>query len=392
MRPASLPVNPRDPVALAAALIRCPSVTPADCGALDVLERALTGLGFAATRLPFSSAGPTIDNLYARFGTGAPHFCFAGHSDVVPVGDARGWTVEPFGAEIVDNYLYGRGATDMKGALAAFVAAVSRFLERRGNAFAGSISLLITGDEEGPALDGTVKMLDWLARKGEIPDHALVGEPTSRVRLGDMVKVGRRGSLTGRLTVRGVQGHVAYPHLADNPIPCLIEMLSRIDGEELDEGTEDFEPSNLEITAIDVGNPAANVIPGEARATFNIRFNDRHTGRSLEQWLRATFDRIVDDPDTYSLDAQVSGEAFLTSPGRFTDIVVDAIAQTTGLIPELSTGGGTSDARFIKDFCPVLEFGLPGLTMHKVNERVALADLSALTETYAAILDGYFAP
>ena len=392
MRAASLPVNPRDPVGLAAALIRCPSVTPADAGALDVLEQVLTGLGFATTRLPFSSAGPTIDNLYARIGSGAPHFCFAGHTDVVPVGNPRGWTVEPFGADIVGDHLYGRGATDMKGAVAAFVAAAARFLEARRNAPPGSISLLITGDEEGPAVDGTVKVLDWLVRKGEVPDHALVGEPTSRTRLGDTIKIGRRGSLTGHLTVRGVQGHVAYPHLADNPIPRLIEMLSRIDGEELDDGTEQFEPSNLEITTIDVGNPATNVIPAEARATFNIRFNDRHTGRGLEKWLRATFDKVVEDPDCYTLDVQVGGEAFLTRPGLFTDLVVGAIERTTGLIPELSTGGGTSDARFLKDFCPVLEFGLPGLTMHKANERVALADLTALTDIYAAILDGYFAP
>ncbi len=385
-------VDPRDPVGLAAALIRCPSVTPEDRGSLDLLHTVLEGLGFAVTRLPFSSAGPVVDNLYARWGRGAPHFCFAGHTDVVPVGDRAAWTADPFGAAIANGHVYGRGATDMKGAIAAFVAAAAGFIAAQGTGFPGSVSLLITGDEEGPALDGTVKVIDWLARKDECPDHCVVGEPTSRSRLGDMIKIGRRGSLTGRLTVRGTQGHVAYPHLADNPIPNLIAMLARLNEEVLDDGTEAFEPSNLEITTVDVGNTAANVIPAEARATFNVRFNDMHTGRTLESRLRLALDSVAARvAASYTLDVAVSGEAFLTEPGQFVDIAVAAITRVTGIGPELSTSGGTSDARFIKDICPVIEFGLPGLTMHKVDERVAVSDLTRLAEIYRAMLDGYFA-
>jgi succinyl-diaminopimelate desuccinylase len=303
-----------DAVELARALIRCPSVTPADAGALDVLQRALEGIGFAVHRLPFSApATPDIDNLYARIGSGAPNFCFAGHTDVVPVGTPEAWSVDPFGAEIIDGFLYGRGAADMKAAIAAFVAAAQGFLARAGAGFAGSISLLITGDEEGPAINGTRKMLEWLAARGERLDACVVGEPTCPNKLGDMIKIGRRGSLTGRLSVAGVQGHTAYPHLADNPLPRLVHMLAALADTPLDDGTPHFQPSNLQLTTIDVGNPTSNVIPAAARAAFNIRFNDLHTGASLTRWVRDRLDAV--DP-RYDLDISISGEAFLTPPGR----------------------------------------------------------------------------
>ncbi len=377
-----------DAVDLTRALIRCDSVTPADGGALATLEAALDPLGFKCRRLAFSAQGtPDIDNLYARVGTGAPHFCFAGHSDVVPVGNADAWSVGPFDAEMKDGVLYGRGASDMKGAVACFAAAASRFLARHGDRFTGSISLLITGDEEGPAINGTTKMLDWLAENGEKLDACLVGEPTNPTRLGEMVKIGRRGSLSGTLTVTGVQGHAAYPHLADNPLPRLIAMLTAITQETLDDGTPHFQPSNLQLTSIDVGNPATNITPAEGCAKFNLRFNDLHTGASLEKWLRAKFDAVGGD---YALDLHVSGEAFLTPPGEFSDLLAGVIERVTGITPELSTSGGTSDARFIKDYCPVAEFGLVGLTMHKTDEQVTLDDLASLTEIYEAVLEGFF--
>lgn len=363
-------------------------MTPADAGALDVLQKALETLGFACRRLPFSADGtPDIDNLYARLGSAAPNFCFAGHTDVVPVGNPDAWTVDPFGGEVIDGVLYGRGAADMKGAIAAFVDAVRRFLEKRGGGFTGSISLLITGDEEGPAVNGTKKMLDWLAREGETIDVCLVGEPTNPTKLGDMIKIGRRGSLTGKLTVTGVQGHTAYPHLADNPLPRLVRMLDAIAGAELDTGTDHFQPSNLQLTTIDTGNAATNVIPAQATAGFNIRYNDLHTGDSLTRWLHETCDAVGGQ---YTLDISVSGDAFLTPPGAFSDLLARTVRDVTGIEPDLSTSGGTSDARFIKDFCPVAEFGLVGQTMHKVDERIGVADLDALTEIYAAVLDGYF--
>jgi succinyl-diaminopimelate desuccinylase len=377
-----------DAVELARALIRCPSVTPADAGALDVLQRALEGIGFAVHRLPFSApATPDIDNLYARIGSGAPNFCFAGHTDVVPVGTPEAWSVDPFGAEIIDGFLYGRGAADMKAAIAAFVAAAQGFLARAGAGFAGSISLLITGDEEGPAINGTRKMLEWLAARGERLDACVVGEPTCPNKLGDMIKIGRRGSLTGRLSVAGVQGHTAYPHLADNPLPRLVHMLAALADTPLDDGTPHFQPSNLQLTTIDVGNPASNVIPAAARAGFNIRFNDLHTGASLTRWVRERLDSV--DP-RYELDVSISGEAFLTPPGPLSDLLSRAAREVTGLTPELSTTGGTSDARFIKDYCPVAEFGMSGQTMHKTDERVALADIAALTRIYEAVLAGFF--
>ena len=374
-----------DAVELARELIRCPSVTPDEAGALDVLEAALDDLGFVCSRLKFSEPGtPDVDNLYARRGEGAPNFCFAGHVDVVPLGDPDAWSVDPFGGEVVDGMLYGRGAADMKSAIAAFVAAVAR----RGAGRKGSVSLLITGDEEGPAVNGTKKVLDWLAERGEAIDVCLVGEPTNPESLGDMIKIGRRGSLTGRLSVSGVQGHTAYPHLADNPLPRLVRMLDAISSAPLDGGTEHFQPSDLQLTTIDTGNPAANVIPGRAQAMFNVRFNDLHTGESLTRWLH---ERCAAAGGPYELEVAVSGEAFFTPPGPFSALLSDAVRRATGREPELSTAGGTSDARFIKDFCPVAEFGLVGRTMHKVDERTAVADVRTLADIYAAVLDGYFA-
>lgn len=378
-----------DSLELARALIRCPSVTPEDGGALGVLADALSGLGFRCDRLTFSEDGtPDVGNLFARFGTGGPHLCFAGHTDVVPVGDESAWTADPFGAEIRGETLYGRGAADMKGAVAAFVGAASRFLAARGAGFDGSISLMITGDEEGPAINGTAKMLAWLAERGEVPDSCLIGEPTNPDRLGEAVKIGRRGSLAARISVSGVQGHTAYPHLADNPLPRLVRMLSALAGARLDEGTEHFQPSDLQITTIDVGNPAANVIPAAGSAAFNIRFNDLHSGASLKRWIE---DRLAEAGGGAALDVHVSGEAFLTPPGRFTRLLARAVEAKTGAAPELGTAGGTSDARFVKDYCEVAEFGLVGRTMHKVDERVRLADLRALGEIYETVIEGYFA-
>ncbi len=378
-----------DPVELARALIRCPSVTPAEGGTLALLEERLTELGFACHRLTFSEDGtPDVENLYARLGEGAPNFCFAGHTDVVPVGREAAWTVDPFGGEVIDGYLYGRGTADMKGAIAAFIAAAARFLAARGDGFHGSISLLITGDEEGPSINGTRKVLDWLKGRSELLDACIVGEPTNPTRLGEMIKIGRRGSLNGSLLVRGVQGHTAYPHLADNAAHRILRMLDAVIREPLDEGSAHFQASTLQIASIDVGNPATNVIPGEASARFNIRFNDRHTPDSIESWLRERFDRVGGD---YTLTLQVSGVSFLTPPGNLSRLLSEAIEKMTGLTPELSTTGGTSDARFIKDHCPVAEFGLVGQTMHKVDERVPVADLETLTAIYAAVLEGFFA-
>ncbi len=377
------------PLGLAQALIRCPSVTPEDAGALDVLQAALQRLDFTCHRLPFSEPGtPDVDNLYARLGERPPHFCFAGHTDVVPVGDPQRWSVEPFAGEVIDGVLMGRGATDMKGAIAAFVAAVARFRARPAGSIEGSISLLITGDEEGPSINGTRKMLDWLAQRGERLDACLVGEPTNPSRLGEMIKIGRRGSLTATLRVAGSQGHTAYPQLADNPIPRLLAMLRRLGEAELDQGTAHFQPSNIQITTVDVGNPASNVIPAEARAAFNIRFNDRHTGAGLTTWLKRQFDAVG---GAYELAVQVTAEAFVTPPGPFSTLLGHAVERVTGCKPTLSTTGGTSDARFIKDHCPVAEFGLVGQTMHKTDEGIAVKDLETLSEIYQAVLEDYFA-
>ena len=377
-----------DPLELTRALIRCPSVTPADGGALDVLQGALEQLGFVCTRLPFSDQDtPDVDNLYARLGTAEPNFCFAGHTDVVPVGDVNGWTVDPFAADVTEGMLLGRGAADMKGAIAAFVAATARFLNTRDGTFPGSISLLITGDEEGPSINGTRKVLDWLQDRGEALSACLVGEPTNPAALGDMIKIGRRGSLNGKLTVTGVQGHAAYPHLADNPIPRLLRILTRVTDKELDAGTDYFQPSNLEITSIDVGNPAVNVIPGSASAQFNIRFNDLHSGDSLRDWLHA---ECAAENGPYDLVFHSTGEPFVTPPGPLSDAISAAVQEVTGKEPELSTTGGTSDARFIKDYCPVAEFGLISQTMHKVDECTAVDDLENLTRIYTAVLERFF--
>lgn len=369
-----------DPVLLAQALIRRPSVTPADAGALDVLQAALEGMGFACRRLPFGD----VDNLYARLGDSGPNFCFAGHTDVVPPGE--GWRHAPFEGVVEDGTLHGRGAADMKSAIAAFVAAVARIGKQKG-----SISLLITGDEEGVGVNGTQKVLGWLKENGERLDHCLVGEPTATARAGDTIKIGRRGSLNVELAATGVQGHVGYPAKAKNPIPPLALLVTRLSAHKLDDGSAHFDPSTLCFTTIDVGNPATNVIPGEARARLNIRFNDRHTPQSLIAWIEDEAAKVVTQTGAeISVTPQVSGVSFLTPPGAFTALVADAVRTVTGTAPQFSTSGGTSDARFIKDSCPVLELGLAGATMHKVDECVPVAEIAALTDIYAAILKAYF--
>jgi succinyl-diaminopimelate desuccinylase len=381
--------KPTDAVELTRALIRCASVTPSDGGALGVTAAALERLGFNCHRMTFSAPDtPDVDNLYARLGDSGPNFCFAGHTDVVPVGDAEAWSLQPFAADIRDGILYGRGATDMKGAVAAFIAATDIFLARRGGQFEGSISLLITGDEEGPSINGTRKVLDWLDERGERLDHCLVGEPTNPEALGDMVKIGRRGSLTGTLVVHGIQGHVAYPHLADNPLPRLTEMLQRLCQHTFDNGNEHFSPTNLELASIDVGNTAANVIPSQARAVFNIRFNTEQTAEGLQQWLRQQCDGVGGN---YDLSFHLSAEPFLTTPGPFTEIIAQAVTDITGQRPALTTTGGTSDARFIHHHCPVAEFGLISESMHKVDEQASLSDIEQLAQVYARILELYFA-
>ena len=367
-----------DPLPLAQALIRCRSVTPADDGALAVLEAALAPFGFACHRLDFG----TTPNLYARRGTAGPHLMFAGHTDVVPPGAAP-WTADPFGAELRDGVLYGRGATDMKGGVAAWVAGVAQVLARRPD-LPGSLSLLITGDEEGPALDGTVKVLGWLAERGEVPDACLVGEPTSKVVLGDTIKIGRRGSLNVAITVHGTQGHAAYPQRADNPVHRLVRVLHALTAEPLDAGTDWFEPSTLQVTSVDVGNAATNVIPPEARARLNIRFNDLHSSATLTERIRAVLAR---EAPRHELAAECSGESFVTQPGPFVDALVRAVRATTGQEPKLDTGGGTSDARFIARHCPVAELGAVGATMHQADERTPVAELRALAALYAAVIE-----
>ncbi len=369
-----------DPLPLAQALLRCPSVTPADAGAQDVLAAALDALGFTVTRLRFGA----IENLYARVGTGGPHLCFAGHTDVVPPGD--GWRHDPFGAGMADGLLYGRGACDMKGAVAAFVAAAQTHL-RAGRAH-GSLSLLITGDEEGAAEDGTVRVLDWMAAHGERPDFCLVGEPTCRARLGDVIKIGRRGSLNARITVHGKQGHVAYPQRADNPVHRLVRALNALIAEPLDSGSDWFEPSSLQVVSVDVGNPATNVIPAAAQARLNIRFNDRHTGAALTDYLRGMLARHAEHVD---LDVAISGESFVTAPGGAVETLRAAVERATGVAPMLDTGGGTSDARFIARHFPVAEFGLVGSSMHQVDEHVPVSELRALAGVYAGVIAAFLA-
>lgn len=378
-----------DPVQLARDLIQCPSVTPAEGGALDLLQRVLEGMGFTCNRLVFSEDGtPDVDNLYARLGDNRPNFCFAGHTDVVPTGPVDEWSADPFAADIRDGVLYGRGASDMKGAIAAFAAAVERVLLK--GALDGSISFLITGDEEGPSINGTKKMLGWLTERKEALDACVVGEPTNPERLGDMMKIGRRGSMNGFIEVKGVQGHTAYPHLADNPAHRLVDMLTALTSKPLDEGSDHFQASSLQISTIDIGNTATNVIPANARAVFNIRFNDLHNSDSLTAWIRKTLDGAIGDGGVYELEVQVSGESFLTPPGKLSDVVSAACWGVLQLQPDLSTTGGTSDARFIKDYCPVVEFGLVGQTMHKIDERADVSDIERLTDIYESIINGYF--
>jgi succinyl-diaminopimelate desuccinylase len=364
-----------DPLPLAQALLRCASVTPADAGAQSIAAEALEALGFTVTHLTFNDTA----NFFARIGTGAPHFCFAGHTDVVPPGEH--WQHPPFAGEVDRGILYGRGACDMKGAIAAFIAACARHLS--AGPPRGSISLLITGDEEGKAIDGTTRVLDWMAEHRQLPDFCVVGEPTNPATLGETIKIGRRGSLNATITVHGTQGHVAYPQRANNPIHPLVAALGALTATELDSGTPHFEPSSLQITSIDVGNAATNVIPAAATARLNIRFNDRHTGASLSAWLADTLARHAPGA---TLDIAISGEAFLTSDTDFTTRLADAVASVTGARPRLDTGGGTSDARFIARTTKVAEFGLVGATMHQADECVPVADLQRLTDIYVAIL------
>ena len=399
--PASSSLDPTDPVQLTQALVRCPSVTPDEGGALTLLQAVLEPLGFTCHRTTFAEDGtPDVENLYARLGTpGAdqgPNLCFAGHTDVVPAGDEAAWTAPPFGAEIRDGMLWGRGAVDMKGAIACFIAATARHIAKTGTP-PGAISLLITGDEEGPAVNGTRKLLDWLAERQERIDDCILGEPSNPSALGDAIKIGRRGSLNAELVITGKQGHSAYPHLADNPVPKLarfIERLSQIDrGGKLDEGTRHFEPSSVEVTIISVPNTATNVIPGEARAKFNMRYNDFWTRAKLEDWVRLQCQaaaRQCGQPK-YALQFQSTGDVFLTEPGALYETMRKAVEAVTGRTPQMSTGGGTSDGRFIKDVAPVIEFGLVNKTIHSVDERVAIADLEQLTRIYETFIAGYFA-
>lgn len=384
---------PADPLAIARDLLRCPSVTPAEGGALKFLEKILKSAGFAVHRVTFSESGTDdVENLYARIGTTAPNLVFAGHTDVVPAGDEKTWQHPPFAGEVADGQLYGRGAVDMKGGIACAVAAVLDHIGEHGGKPKGSISFLVTGDEEGIAVNGTPKLLKWAAERGEKFDHCVLGEPSNQEVLGDTIKIGRRGSLNGHLIVSGKQGHVAYPARADNPIRGLVALVSALQSEPLDQGSAQFAPSHLEFTSLDVGNKTVNLIPGEARARFNIRFNDRHTIESLQKTIENRAAKAADGRIKYSFRWEPSNAGvFLTKPGPFTELVAGAVAEVTGRKPQLSTTGGTSDARFITHFCPVVEFGLVGQTMHAVDERVPVAELRALTEIYRKIIDRYFA-
>ncbi len=390
-----MPLDPPTALDIARALIAFPSVTPADAGALPYLRDLFVRAGFAADLVTFRAPGtPDVLNLYARFGSGGPNLAFAGHTDVVPPGDVSRWRFNPFSATVADGELWGRGACDMKGGVAAAVAAALRFVAgERGQRprLQGSISFLVTGDEEGPSINGTVKLIDWALARGERFDHCIVGEPTCVAALGDTIKHGRRGSLTGRLTLHGRQGHVAYPHVADNPIPTLAPVLAALMAPPLDAGGPDFEPSTLEVVSVDVGNPAANVIPGEVRLVFNIRFNDAWTPETLAAEIAERVEAAsAGRRFTLTFDPS-NATAFLTRRGPFTDLVADAVEDVTGRRPELSTGGGTSDARFIKSVCPVVELGLVNATIHAVDERVPLEDLEGLTRIYERVLERYFA-
>lgn len=387
-------LNATDPVALTQALIRCESVTPHEGGALTLLQNMLEPAGFVCHRLPFSEPGtPDIDNLYARLGNGRPHLSFAGHTDVVPVGDEKAWTVPPFSGEIRDGILYGRGAVDMKGCVAAFTAAALQYVQRHGGSLPrGSLSFLITGDEEGPSINGTIKVLQWLKARDEVIDACLVGEPSNPKALGDEIKIGRRGSLNAELTVYGKQGHAAYPNLADNPVPKLSRILDRLSSAPLDNGTANFQPSNLQVTVISVPNTATNVIPAEAHAKLNIRYNDGWTRAKIEDWVRDTATRAAAELDSkFSLKFSGTGDVFLTKPGPLVETLKSAVKSVTGRTPALTTGGGTSDARFIKDHCPVVEFGLVNATIHQVDEHTSVKDLEVLTKIYGRFIENYFA-
>jgi succinyl-diaminopimelate desuccinylase len=381
-----------DPVAHAQALIRCPSITPNEAGALDYMEARLKSRGFTCHRLAFGGNDlPQVDNLYARIGDGAPHLCFAGHVDVVQPGDEAGWRAPPFGAEIRDGVLYGRGAVDMKGGIAAMMTATFRYLQDKGEKPAGSISFLITVDEEGPAVHGTRAVVEWMKTHGERPDHCLVGEPTHPEQLGEAIKIGRRGSLTGRLSVYGVQGHVAYPHLVCNPLTGLVTALKRIVDERLDDGNDNFTPSGLQITTIDTGNRAGNVVPANATAQFNVRFNDLHTAASMSDRLKTLIEKPLTDAGLrFELSFESNADAFVTQPGPWIEMLVEASREMTGITPSLTTDGGTSDARFIKEICPVIEYGLVNKTIHQVDEHTSVADLAMLTEIYQGFLSRYF--
>ena len=374
-----------DPVKLLQDLIRCPSVTPQDLGAQDILKTRLKKIGFEIYDLPYGEGNDNVLNFFARYGTGKPHLCFAGHTDVVPAGNNY-WQHNPFQGVIEDNIIYGRGACDMKGGIAAFVTAVENFLSFQAN-FTGSLSFLITGDEEGPGVNGTVKVLEWMKKKKHIPDFCLVGEPTSAQELGDVIKIGRRGSLNAVITVEGIQGHVAYPHLADNPIHKLIEILFSLTTLSLDKGNKWFQPSSVQVTSIDVGNKTTNLIPATATARLNIRFNHLHNGNSLIGWIKTQARRVAEH---CQIDIVVSGEAFLTEPGNEVQAICLAIEEISSVKPRLDTGGGTSDARFISNYCNVAEFGLVGQTMHKVNEAVPIEDLKKLSSIYTQFLKNYF--
>lgn len=384
---------PTDAVALAQALIRCESVTPHEGGALTLLQNVLEPAGFECHRLPFSEPGtPDVDNLYARLGAGRPHLCFAGHTDVVPAGNEAAWKFPPFGGEVHDGVLYGRGAVDMKGCVAAFVAAALRHVGTHNGLPRGSISFLITGDEEGPSINGTAKMLHWLKTRDEVIDACLVGEPSNPKALGDEIKIGRRGSLNADLVVHGKQGHSAYPNIADNPVPKLARIIDRLSSAKLDDGTASFQPSNLQVTVISVPNTVTNVIPGEARAKFNIRYNDAWTRPKMEAWVRATVMAAATELDAvFDVTFSGTGDVFVTKPGPLVSTLKDAVKSVTGRTPALTTGGGTSDARFIKDHCPVVEFGLVNATIHQVDEQTSVADLEALTEIYGRFIGNYFA-
>jgi succinyl-diaminopimelate desuccinylase len=382
---------PTDSVPLLQDLIRCKSITPAEGGALTYLENLLSTHGFVCHRLIFRQEGtPDVENLFARIGTSAPHLCFAGHTDVVPEGLLDGWTHGPFSGEIADGFIFGRGACDMKGSVAAFAAAAIDFVRGRSK-FKGSISFLITGDEEGPAINGTVKVLQWMRENGHIPDHCIVGEPSCVDTLGDTIKIGRRGSLSFTVVVEGKQGHAAYPHKADNPIPKLAHFIDRIAAAKLDQGNDHFDPSTLAVTSFDVGNPAGNVIPSRATAKFNIRFSTEHGFASLRQWVDAEIAAVkAGMGGAWTISATEGADAFITEPGAFVGLVQDAVERETGVLPKLSTSGGTSDARFVKDYCPVLEFGPTNATIHQTNERISVEELRATQSVYARIIADYF--